>query len=795
MSIDLNHLNVKILKKHLKENPKNFIALVGAGLSRPAGIPSWTELKTILLDHARARVSEKKKDEQHTYLSKLERIEQSKDYWRDFSNLKLELGSSTYEYCIKDALNIDCKKIPENYELLWKLNISGILTTNLDTLAADSYASVYKRSVDLSTGINPSKYSTLLQGDSKYVLHLHGNINDSKSWIFTKSDLEALLRSDDYINFLRSAFTTRNIIMLGIGTEDFSFQYLFTNILNSSGKFPGKHFAIFPSPDENLIKEYEEKNISIIPYIPEDDSHSDVTNLLKEILNFNSIDTNSGSVYKETSCNNTKLTPEELMSLTLDEMRIYLNSEVACIIKPSETPTEETLSALESFYKKFTLPIHNAWLLQPDTIYDSIFNYKITRRVGKGAFGQVYEATSSKTNQRYAIKILLPELKDHRSYLNSFRRGVRSMNILTSKNIEGMVKIHEAYEIPACIVMDFIDGPTLRQASQYGFLSDITICLNILFKISSIVKHGHDLEELVLHRDLKPDNIILQNYYCTTDDLDVIVLDFDLSWHKGALDLSIVDGARSQGYAAPEQTASYPKQKTKISTRNTAVDVFGLGMVTYFVLTGCDPRPNEHNFKGFQESIREKISEKFNHEFKSLPNFISNFIYNCTLDTQEDRISFSSASDTIKMLFDICQAEQMPSTHPLLLLEIATRLDRDVEYEFHDFNRKITLSLWDKSKTLDIYFSDEHLTRKLSFSFQKLRGEYDDRNIGKYLEKSKANALATLKKFGFTNQNGDIGQGSLTIKGDCNINTIVSSSEINNIVRCLQEVRACLDLR
>lgn len=65
------------------------------------------------------------------------------------------------------------------------------------------------------------------------------------------------------------------------------------------------------------------------------------------------------------------------------------------------------------------------------------------------------------------------------------------------------------------------------------------------------------------------------------------ILDFDLSWHKGATELTVALGAMSQGFKAPEQV-----DEDDNLTRNTAVDVYSIGMLSYYVLTGKNPMPN-----------------------------------------------------------------------------------------------------------------------------------------------------------------------------------------------------------
>ena len=174
--------------------------------------------------------------------------------------------------------------------------------------------------------------------------------------------------------------------------------------------------------------------------------------------------------------------------------------------------------------------------------------------------------------------------------------------ILKEKGIEGMVKIHDSCEVPACIVMDYIDGVTLRDTIDNRYIEKLEVKLSLLEKIAKVIHSAHQLEERILHRDLKPENVMIENCFSALDfdDPDDIpnikILDFDLSWHRGATEKTVMFGAISQGFMAPEQIDT---SACKASSRNTAVDVYSIGMLMYFVLTGNNPMPNESMFASF----------------------------------------------------------------------------------------------------------------------------------------------------------------------------------------------------
>lgn len=297
---------------------------------------------------------------------------------------------------------------------------------------------------------------------------------------------------------------------------------------------------------------------------------------------------------------------------------------VASIIPSDQVPTEEQIRQLERFYNTYIVQLHRAWLVDPRSENtNTVYHYKTVRYIGNGAFGSVFEAEDDEGN-RFALKVLLPDVKDKISYLSCFRRGIRSMRILTEKDIPGMVNIHNSYEVPACIVMDMVDGITLREAIDKRFLTSLDTKMIILKQIASIIHQAHQLEERILHRDLKPENIMLEYCYSASDFEDphdipnVKILDFDLSWHRGATEKTVMFGAISQGFMAPEQTDS---STDKSLSRNTAVDVYSLGMLSYYVLTGKNPMPNESLFMDFPQRVLASISAAYKYEWKCLPVF------------------------------------------------------------------------------------------------------------------------------------------------------------------------------
>ena len=169
--------------------------------------------------------------------------------------------------------------------------------------------------------------------------------------------------------------------------------------------------------------------------------------------------------------------------------------------------------------------------------------------IKEGAFGLVYRA-ARKDDSEVAIKVLHERVRKQPEMLQSFRRGVNSMRILSRHNVQGMVPYYDASEIPAFVVMEFIDGPNLAEAVQHHLVNDWGTVLWIASEFVGIVRTSHMLPERVLHRDIRPSNIMIRNGWLDRDDWKIVVLDFDLSWHKDATEASVLHFSSASGFLA-----------------------------------------------------------------------------------------------------------------------------------------------------------------------------------------------------------------------------------------------------
>jgi len=210
---------------------------------------------------------------------------------------------------------------------------------------------------------------------------------------------------------------------------------------------------------------------------------------------------------------------------------------------------------------------------QPAVEYvDSLFpQYHVDAIIGLGGMGAVYKGTGS-NGEQVAIKLLLGQPSDELTA--QFHAEAQAMSVLDHPNLVAVHDYGHAGEFPY-IVMEFVPGGTLLELIHYYTVDEVTaakICILVCRGLTYVHEQG------ILHRDIKPDNIMI------AEDGSPKIMDFGL-----AVDVMDEDfeykAIGSPGYVAPE-VRSTPDE---IDER---ADVFAMGGVLYTVLTKEDPNPN-----------------------------------------------------------------------------------------------------------------------------------------------------------------------------------------------------------
>jgi serine/threonine protein kinase len=198
----------------------------------------------------------------------------------------------------------------------------------------------------------------------------------------------------------------------------------------------------------------------------------------------------------------------------------------------------------------------------------------ILELVGQGGMGAVYKARQTKLDRLVAVKLLPPEVARDSAFAERFMREARSMARLNHPHIVTVFDFGEAGGL-FYFTMEFVDGKNLRQQLHSGEVT-AQAALRIVSQVCDALGYAHD--EGIVHRDVKPENILLDRKG------RVKIADFGLAKLVGRSPAHLtLTGARevmgTLHYMAPEQTEG----SHQVDHR---ADLYSLGVVFYEMLTG-----------------------------------------------------------------------------------------------------------------------------------------------------------------------------------------------------------------
>jgi serine/threonine protein kinase len=214
--------------------------------------------------------------------------------------------------------------------------------------------------------------------------------------------------------------------------------------------------------------------------------------------------------------------------------------------------------------------------LQPGT---EIFGYVISRTLGRGGMGTVYLAQQVSLNRQVAVKVLSSKRSRNPQQVESFLREARNAGRLNHPNLVLVHAVHqdELHGI-YCYSMEYVPGTTLTKlVAEKGALSRNT-ALHITYQIAKALGHAHGND--LVHRDVKPDNILVTgNAVAKLADLGLVRDRLEGIVSTSAKRLSLVG---TPEFSSIEQSRN-PQRATPAS------DVYSLGACLYFMLTGNPP--------------------------------------------------------------------------------------------------------------------------------------------------------------------------------------------------------------
>ncbi|MFN0248951.1 MAG: serine/threonine protein kinase [Kofleriaceae bacterium] len=200
--------------------------------------------------------------------------------------------------------------------------------------------------------------------------------------------------------------------------------------------------------------------------------------------------------------------------------------------------------------------------------------YELLERVGQGGMAIVYRGIDRSLKRVVAIKVLHKHLADYQEARDRFEREAQAVAKLRHENILEIFDFSAKPESEAYIVTEFIDGQTLKQVITARPIAYPEVGAMLILQVGRALAHAH--AGGILHRDVKPENIMIRS------DGVVKLMDFGIS-HMVDLERLTVTGQLlgSPAYMAPEHVEGRPL--------DFRTDVFALGIVLYQLCVGKLP--------------------------------------------------------------------------------------------------------------------------------------------------------------------------------------------------------------
>ena len=198
--------------------------------------------------------------------------------------------------------------------------------------------------------------------------------------------------------------------------------------------------------------------------------------------------------------------------------------------------------------------------------------YEILECIGEGGMAVVYKAMCHRLNRYVAVKIMRDEMAADEEFRRRFCAESQAVAMLSHPNIVAVYDVSHSDDIEY-IVMELIDGITLKQYMDRRGKLSWKETLHFSKQIAKALSHAH--ERGIIHRDIKPQNIMLLR------DGTIKVGDFGIAALENEIDENNGQAIGSIHYIAPEQARG--------NCPDARSDVYSLGVVMYEMLTGQLP--------------------------------------------------------------------------------------------------------------------------------------------------------------------------------------------------------------
>ncbi len=268
-------------------------------------------------------------------------------------------------------------------------------------------------------------------------------------------------------------------------------------------------------------------------------------------------------------------------------------------------------------------------MTENENIGRDIGRYRVLEEIGRGGMATVYRAIDTSLEREVALKLLHPYLTSHEESRTRFKREAQAVARLKHDSVLEIYDYSAGERGDVFIVMELVQGTTLRRLleDRNGEPVPAEAAALIIIPVCAALAHAH--ENGVVHRDVKPENILIG------PEGDIKLSDFGIAHMAGASQMTVTGQILgSPAYMSPEHV--------EMAELDARADIFSVGIILYEIAVGRAP------FEGANpHAVLKKIVEgKFSDPVTANPgigHFLSKTINRCLRYEPSERFETAAA--------------------------------------------------------------------------------------------------------------------------------------------------------
>lgn len=342
--------------------------------------------------------------------------------------------------------------------------------------------------------------------------------------------------------------------------------------------------------------------------------------------------------------------------------------------KQSSDPNQRSLSDIlvENNFVTTTQVKRIRRQIEENSKRSKIPGYEVVREIGKGAMARVFEARQLSLNRTVAIKVLPRKMSENVEFVDRFYKEGQAAGRLSHNNIVQAIDVGQAPAGYHYFVMEYIEGNTLYDEmapspAGKGRKFSESEALDVIIQICDALVHAH--ERGLIHRDVKPKNIILTPH-------GVAKLT-DLGLARAADDKDAAESEAGKAYGTPYYIS--PEQIRGDVDIDFRADIYSLGATLYHLVTGHPPFEGESPSAVMHKHLKQPLVPA-DHVNTELSAGIGEVIDVAMAKKREER--YQSTADLLEDLRAIRRGE--PPTHARRVVDLTALAEMEENAEESD---------------------------------------------------------------------------------------------------------------